>query len=129
MASCPPWATRGNRGWLLNWQRAGPGHCNVLVKLRRGWIERRRKGYPVLMSDWGVVALGAVVLAAATLIFPLWTVQIMVVPVVVFFVLFGLLLRGAITAGRQEREARGLAAAPDPTRGEESKREQEGRAA
>jgi hypothetical protein len=106
-----------------------PGRCNVSVNLRQDWIERGRTGYPVLMSDWGVVVLGAVVLAAATQIFPLWTVQIMVVPLVVFLVLFGLLLRGAITAERHEPGARGLVAAPDPARGEESKREHEGRAA
>ncbi|HEX7524724.1 MAG TPA: hypothetical protein VF327_00385 [Gaiellaceae bacterium] len=80
------------------------------------------------MSDWGVVVLGAVVLAAATQIFPLWTVQIMVVPLVVFFVLLLLLLRGAITTERRELEARGLVV-PGAARSKRSAREDEGRAA
>jgi membrane protein implicated in regulation of membrane protease activity len=56
------------------------------------------------MSDRGVLVLGAVALAASTLLFSLWTVQMMVVPVVVFLVLFALLLRGPITSERRAVE-------------------------
>jgi hypothetical protein len=64
-----------------------------------------------VVSDRGVVILlGVVVLGLSTQVVSLWTVQIMVVPVIIFLVLFVLLLRGPVTkdkAGpRSERDAR-----------------------
>jgi len=56
-----------------------------------------------------VILLGVVVLGLSTQVVSLWTVQIMVVPVIIFLVLFVLLLRGPVTkdkAGpRSERHA------------------------
>ena len=51
-----------------------------------------------MVSDRGVVILlGVVVLGLSTQVVSLWTVQIMVVPVIIFLVLFVLLLRGPVT--------------------------------
>jgi hypothetical protein len=43
------------------------------------------------MSHRTLIVLGAAILAASTLLFSLWTVQIFVVPTVIVLVLFGML--------------------------------------
>jgi membrane protein implicated in regulation of membrane protease activity len=68
------------------------------------------------MSDLGVVVLGAVALAVSTLLFPLWIVQMLVVPVIVFSVLFALLLCGPITSERRAVDAKARREWPDKGR-------------
>ena len=48
--------------------------------------------------------LGVVVLGLSTQVVSLWTVQIMVVPVIIFLVLFVLLLRGPVTRDKTGAE-------------------------
>lgn len=44
------------------------------------------------MPEWAVIAVGAAVLAIGALVTSLWTVQILLVPVVIFGVLIVMLL-------------------------------------
>jgi hypothetical protein len=56
------------------------------------------------MSHRTLIVLGAAILAASTLLFSLWTVQIFVVPTVIVAVLFGMLFFGAAPSSRGELE-------------------------
>jgi hypothetical protein len=76
------------------------------------------------MPDWGVAVLGVIVLAASTLLFPLWTVDLMLVPLLVFGVLFMLLLRGPITSDA----ARGPAMTREQAQGDDARGKHRGRA-
>jgi len=65
------------------------------------------------VSDRGVVILlGVVVLGLSTQVVSLWTVQIMVVPVIIFLVLFVLLLRGPVTKDKAGPRIRTRCALP-----------------
>lgn len=56
------------------------------------------------MSNRALIVLGAAVLAGSTLLFPLWTVQIFVVPTAIVAVLFGMLFVGPAPTSAAEPE-------------------------